>query len=316
MLPRMDDGNPPLSALHFDPSQGTVIRKPRGRGYGHWVGGMKAHFDATSGKFHLFYRHRTPLEQGRGGRCAVAESDDGIEFRDVWQASKQELCAHSIEVAAPVRMPSGEWRLYVSYEYVHGGHWRIDVIRGQDPGRFDTQGRRTVIGPKDFGLDFIKDPFVVLREGQTWLYAVGTPRRAPTTNDGIVRAATREASLLFPSDDGLYFDRARYVLEPSGEGWDGSTARLGCVFPYGGGYAAFYDGARSIYDMYEEGTGLARSSDGLRFERVSTQEPFLRSPLGNVRYAYGLRVENELYVYYEFTRADASHDMRVMRLRL
>ena len=106
----------PAKELAFDPSEGTVIRTPPGHGYGYWVGGHKASHDPDTGTFAIFYRERHPLEKGRGGTCAVALSTDGVEFTDVWRADKAELAASSIEVGHPVRIPEGEWRLYISYE--------------------------------------------------------------------------------------------------------------------------------------------------------------------------------------------------------
>ena len=93
----------PVWLAGFDPSAGTVIRTPPGTGYGYWAGGHKISHDPVSGTFALFYRERTPLEQGRGGRCAVALSDDGVVFEDVWRASKDEFNASSIEVGHCVR---------------------------------------------------------------------------------------------------------------------------------------------------------------------------------------------------------------------
>jgi hypothetical protein len=306
-----------LQSLRFSPEQGIIIRQPKGHGYGYWVGGMRASYDSTTGKFYLFYRQRAPLEHGRGGECFVAESSDGIEFRDVFQADRDALCANSIEVGHLIRTPDGEFRLYLSYEYKHGAFWRIDVLRGSSPDKLDVVGRRTVIAPQSFGLSFVKDPFVCLRDGQTWLYAVGSPRQLSRLEGSVVEQAQREATLLFRSEDGLHFEQARYVFEPSARGWDRFTSRLGCLFDFGESTrAAFYDGARSIYDMYEESTGLATTANGVDFVRVSKEEPWLPPASGNARYAYGLRVEDTLFVYYEFTRADGSHDMRVTRIPL
>ncbi len=82
-----------------------------------------------------------------------------------------------------------------------------------------------------------------------------------------------------------------------------------------GGYLATYDGGRTRFDQYEEWCGLAWSSDGLRFERLPQSEPWVRSPYGCVRYVYGLRHGDEIFFYYEYTRPDLSHDLRVARVR-
>jgi len=78
----------PERVLDFDPSVATIVRTPPGEGYGNWVGG-KVSFDPESGVFTLFTRERKPLEQGRAGRCAVSVSTDGVDFEEVWSASKE-----------------------------------------------------------------------------------------------------------------------------------------------------------------------------------------------------------------------------------
>jgi hypothetical protein len=76
-----------------------VIREPLGGGYGNWVGGHKISHDPVSGTFAVFYRMRTPLEQGRGAECAVAVSTNGVEFEDVWTTTKDD--------SRPIRSRSG-----------------------------------------------------------------------------------------------------------------------------------------------------------------------------------------------------------------
>jgi hypothetical protein len=169
----------PATTLTFDPTEGTVIRTPPGTGYGYWVGGHKVWHDAASGEFAIFYRERTPLEQGRGGVCRVARSRDGVTFEDAWEASKDELAAISIEVGHCVRDPEGEWRLYISYEFEVDRKWRIDVIRGTDLGSLDTQGRRTVLSPVDFNLPWIKDPWIYRNDDGYSLVAAVPGRTKP-----------------------------------------------------------------------------------------------------------------------------------------
>ena len=151
-----------------------------------------------------------------------------------------------------------------------------------------------------------------MRDDEIWLYACGSPPPSPKSLGEVeeLRPRAREATLLFRSRDGLYFDRARYVFTPKGEGFDGFTARLGCVFPFERGYAAFYDAGRTILDMYEEATGLAVSTDGISFDAVSTS-PWVGGTHGNVRYVYALPARDRLYIYYEYTRSDGSHELRV-----
>lgn len=301
-----------IEDLRFDPAEGQTIVEPTGRGYGYWAGGSKATFDPQSGKFYLFYRQRTPLERGRGGRCAVAESDDGVHFHDIWSATKEDFCANSIEVGCPVKDTSGEWRLYVSYEYAQGNYWRVDVLRGESLAHLEVQGRRTVMLPFDYGLSFIKDPVIYLREGSYWAYlAVSPPQRYRAEDDDSRVLIGHDATMLLISEDGLRFPRGRYVFKPDGQGWDGVRARINSIVPVEGGYAAFYDGGAGAYDNYEEMCGLAFSRDMVHFERLTRDKPWVLSPYGCIRYVYALPVEDKLYIYYEYTRPDLSHELRV-----
>ena len=310
--------NMDFSALQFDPGEATVVRTPPGVGYGYWVGGHKVSFDEASGTFALFYRERTPLEAGRGGVCRVALSGDGVTFDDVWTATKDELNSTSIEVGHCLRHDEREWRLYVSYELKGSGIWRVDVLRGPTPESLDTQGRRTVLSPRQFGLPWLKDPVVYRRhDGGYRMYVAGPARTGPTLDGDRIIASSVEATLLADSDDGHYFPEIEYVLEPPNtDAWNGRRARINSVFPWDGEYLATYDGGRTDYDNYEEWASLATSPDGVSFTAIEADGPWLRSPYGAVRYVFAQPAGEKLFVYFEYTREDLSHDLRVAVLDL
>ncbi|MFQ5380345.1 MAG: hypothetical protein ACE5EF_01805 [Dehalococcoidia bacterium] len=301
-----------VEKLRFDPVAGTVVRTPEGEGYGFWAGGHKVFFDDQTGQFVMFYRLRSPLEAGRGARCAIATSDDGIEFRDVWTATKEQFAANSIEVGHCVRdTKSGEWRLYVSYE-LRGGPWRVDLIRAPTIAALDVQSRRTVLQPFDYGLRSLKDPVVYQRDGRYFVYVAGPGRTRPTFAGNLIKAGAYEATFLAESADGIYFPELQYAFEATNEDtWDGRRARINSVVRCGDGFLGIYDGGRTSYDMYEEWCGIAWSPDGRRFEREPLGEPWVRSPYGSVRYVYTLRRPDAFHFYYEYTREDLSHDLRV-----
>jgi hypothetical protein len=302
-----------VDALRFDPDQGTVIRTPPGSGYGYWVGGHKVSFDPASGLFVLFARSRTPLEHGRGGSCEVAVSEDGIAFRTVWTATKEELAASSIEVGHVVPDGAGGWRLYISYERPAQRDWRIDLLEAPHPAAFRAQFRRTVLQPQHFGLSFIKDPWLIAREtGAVDLFAAVPARRGPRLDRDRVVIGTEDATVVATSSDGLVFRTLDYVLEATGEDtWDGHRARLDSLFRVGDGWAGFYSGGRTMYDNYEEPAGVVVSPDARAITRMTPDGPFVTSPHGCIRYLWGLPVGDMLHVYYEYTRADGSHDLRV-----
>lgn len=301
------------AALAFDPAEGTVIRTPPGVGYGYWVGGHKVSHDAPSGTFALFYRSRKPLEEGRGGRCAVALSSDGVTFTDVWEASAEQFDSSSIEVGHCLRHDESEWRLYISYERRVQRTWRIDVLRAGHPSEFVARERRTVLEPGHFGLSFIKDPWVIrTASGGYDLYAAVPARGGPVATGNVVHIGPDDATVLASSEDGLYFPTIEYVFEsPGGDNWHAHRSRLDSVFPFGGGWVGTFSGGRTMYDQYEEWCGLVETADRRAFTRIDTGGPWVRSPHGCVRYVWGLPVGDRIHFYYEYTRADGSHDLRV-----
>lgn len=298
-------------AVEFDPTAAHVVKTPPGTGYGNWVGGKVA-FDTAAGLFVLFYRERKPLEQGRAGTCGVAVSSDGLHFEDVWTATKEDFNANSIEEGHVVRF-NGRWMLYVSYEIKGTSIWRIDLLEADTLADFDAQERRTVLSPREFGLPWIKDPYVHVMEDELWLFAATHPRTGPQTLGDSIHAAPLDATVLSISTDGRHFPSIEYVFEaPGDDSWHGRRARINSMVEWGDGYLAMFDGGRTFYDNYEEHAGLAVSDDGRSFERLPDR--WVTSPYGCIRYVCALRATGWVWFYFEYTRQDGSHDLRVARV--
>lgn len=311
MLPAEDQ----FDFLKFDPTEGHVVRRAPGTGYGYWVGGHKVFYDAETNQVVLFYRERTPLEKDRGGKCAIAVSDDGFDFRDVWSATKAQFAASSIEVGHCIRDMEGRWRLYISYEVAGSGYWRVDLIEADSISNLSAQSRRTVLQPSSFGMRSLKDPYIVVRDGEYQAFVIGGARTSPTVDGNIITAGGGDATLLARSPDGRYFTQLEYVFEPPNtDTWHGRRARINSYLKIGSGCLAFYDGGRNFYDTYEEWTGLAWSENGRTFDRLDQPEPWIRSPYGCVRYVCCLEVPNAFLFYYEYTNEDGSHDLRVSKV--
>ena len=303
--------------LRFDPTLGIVIREPPGTGYGNWVGGHKVSYDPVTKQYILFYRERTPLEKGRGGHCALAVSDDGISFNDVWRASKEEFAASSIEVGHCVRGLEGKLMFYVSYEVAGAGYWRVDLIEGDTIENLSVQSRRTVLQPHGFGLRSIKDPVVYVMDSEYLVYVVSNSRTGPSSDGDVLTVGGGDATLLAKSYDGRYFTSMKYVFEPPNtDTWHGRRARINSTIRQDNGWLATYCGGRNFYDTYEEWCGLAWSPDGARFERLEQTEPWVRSPYGCIRYVYAQDAGDRVLFYYEYTRRDGSHDLRVSPVRV
>ena len=78
-------------------------------------------------------------------------------------------------------------------------------------------------------------------------------------------------------------------------------------------YVGFYDGSASVDENYEERTGVAVSDDLLDFRSETPDAPALVSPhgTGSLRYVDVVEVDGQRWYYYEMTRADGSHELRV-----
>lgn len=298
--------------LRFDPLKGTILRHSKGTGYGYWVGGHKVFYDNPTQQYVLFYRERSPLEKERGGKCYVAVSSDGTQFHDVWSATKEAFAASSIEVGHCIRDYEGRWRLYVSYELADARYWRIDLIEADSLETLQAQSRRTVLSPGAFGVGSLKDPVVYTIDGEYWIYCVGRARNMPINEGDRITAGGGDATFLAKSSDGRHFTELEYVFEPPNtDSWHGRRARINSVIAVKGGLLGFYDGGRTGYDTYEEWCGLAWSGDDKKFERLEQEEPWIRSPWGCIRYVCALKTPLGVSFYYEFTREDGSHDLRV-----
>ena len=309
----------------FDPADGSTVVEPPGSGYGFWAGAPSAAFDPESEQFYLYYRLRSPLSQERGGECAIGVSSDGDTFEPVWSAKKTHFGANSIERGSLIRDPSGKWRLYLSYEVAQSYDrnpptWRVDLLEADSPDGFDPSRSRPVIDGPMFGFTFVKDPVVIIVGGEYYVFAnVGLPQQhEPPDDGGTIRTRGRGWTALLRSPDGVRFSEARIVMRPPGTGWDGFQRRITSVCPLSPVWVAFYDGATHRADSYDEFCGLAVSHDLNDFRSLSTDRPWVKSPhaSGSIRYLEALPVGQTLHYYYEYTREDASHELRHNAVRL
>lgn len=304
----------------FDPEKGQTVFEPEGRGYGYWVGGHNVIFDPDEKKFYLYYRVRHPLGKGRGGKCRIAESRDGVVFTNIWEATKEHFDADSIEAGSLIKDPgTGKWRLYISYQ-THNGPWRVDLIEADHPKNFDAWHHRTVMQPREYGLQSVKDPKVYI-VGGLYVVFVCVPAREKWVEDksGWYHPLGGAATGIMTSPDGIYFRNFKYVFEPSrgapGE-WGHFCARINSIVYLPPVYVGFCDSGSTAYDTYEEWCSVAFSHDLEHWTRVNTNEPWVRSPYGCIRYMDALIVGDEIWYYYEYTREDGSHELRMSKVNL
>ena len=296
----------------------TIVQPP-GEGPGFWAGAPSAAHDAAEDRFLLCYRLRRPLAEGRGYRCVIAASADGVAFEEIWAVSSAEWGTPSIERSALVRAPEG-WRLYVSSVDPADNRWRIDLLSAPRVEGFAASERREAMTAASTRTEGVKDPVVWLQDGATWMLipygpATGADLSAQHATGNLFATGRHpHPTALAVSDDGARFRWLGDAILPGAPGaWDSGVARASALIRRGDIWSLFYDGRTGHGDIYEDRTGLAVSGDGRHFTKVSLDGPLLASPWGTgcLRYLSILqRPESTLY-YYECCRPDGSHELRL-----
>jgi hypothetical protein len=308
----------------FDPTQGTIIRRPEAPGNGYWAGAPGVMYDATDGIFYLVYRIRRPrgVEPDRGAEIHIARSRDGVEFENIWSATKDQLSSTSIERCAVRRLDDGRWVLYISYVDPADARWRTDLVIANRPDGFDLRQVKPLLTAQDIGAEGVKDPYVCRVAGlYHMILSYASKTGSPTTeqlhgtsdayNTGLIRSGTGLAT----SADGIHWHWEGEIFTPQASGWDSYCSRIGSVWREDGVWLALYDGSADVSENYEERAGLAFSFDLRTFHRISRAAPFMTTPQGHgaLRYFDVLAFDDVRYIYYEMALADGSHDLRLVQ---
>lgn len=296
----------------FDPERGRPIAAPPCAGPGCWAGAPGAYVEGRD--TYLVYRMRRP-QPGRGYELRIAASHDGRPYETIWSAGKERFGAESIERCALTRV--GErWRLYASFVRHDDRRWRIGLVEAGAVDALDPTDMTVVLDPVGVGVAAVKDPWLRRDRGR-WLMFVSYGALPPTldpglhaTGDALSTGRTPSASGVATSVDGWLWTWEGPTLWPSESRWDSFTARLTTAMRDGDSWLGLYDGSASLAENYEERCGLARSRDLRQWERISVDGPAIgtaRGP-GGVRY---VDITEAGDVFYEYTRPDGAHDLRV-----
>ena len=170
----------------------------------------------------------------------------------------------------------------------------------------------------------MKDPVIVHVDGEYRMvmsYHLVSPeeRRDPALlkiSDTIATGMGTSNTGLAVSDDGRNWRWVGDVLAPTPGRWDSFCARVHRLFP----------GTGWLRSLLRRQPGRVRKLRGARqpgllsgppsFSPLETSAPLFISPYGagSVRYVEPLLIGHTLYIYYEFTRPDGGHQLRVAKL--
>ncbi len=280
----------------------AVVVEPPGIGSGFWAGGPSVVY--SDGLFHLAYRLRRPVDQGRGYANLVAVSTDGLHFEPVAQLSAEAFGCASLERPALIRRPDGGWRVYVSCSTVGSKHWwveAVDTAPGVGLAGLAT-GTRTVVLPGD--ADSAWKDVVVGRDGDRW-HMWACEHLLDRGDD----EADRMRSVYLTSADGLTWTPRRVALAPTERSWDARGVRITSAWESGGTWLASYDGRASAAENWFERTGFAIGATPEEFEPVAG--PVDRGG-HTLRYVTIAQLPTGIRVYFEAQRADGANDLRTV----
>jgi len=287
--------------LNFQPEKGIIIMQPEKLENGWWVGAPSLIYDEQYKKFFMAYRIRKPWKMGRGTDLKIAESKDGINFKNIWSINQQELNSTSIERPALVKIKNF-YRLYISYE-INNKYWIIDAIDAKTPYEFNLKNKIKILESKDTNGINPKDPYIFFHNKKYYMFVAYNPSLLKGHYSGLAI-----------SQDGLKFKWQGTIIKPSIIfKWDSYSIRVDSILKIKNGFYIFYDGCGSKKEIREEKSGLMFTTDFKKFTKIG-RLPYQNN--GSLRYVEAIQKNNIIYIYYEYASHAAYHTAYYHQLQL
>jgi hypothetical protein len=246
-------------------------------------------------------------------------------WEDVVAITKDRYESASIERSCLHRGKDGLWRYFTSYVDPADGRWCTAVLKARSVAELNPANRKVIFTAPPLSLEGVKDPWILEHESIYYLFlsiATPTPKtdeKSHTTLDIFNTGECKSATGLATSRDLDNWEWQGVVFAPGSTGWDQYCRRINSVVPVSGSsqesrFLAFYDGSASHLENYEEKCGVAATKDLRQWQTLSSQKPAFTSPHAStsLRYIDAKFAQGALHLFYEFARADGSHDMRIL----
>lgn len=298
----------------------TVVLEPDRNEPEWWAGAPSVARDGD-GVFWMACRMRSPdAPRGlRGYEIRILRSDDGIAFKRAHAIKREDVPIPGFERPALLfDAKTSRFKLYACGPWQDGPWCVVKFDDATTPAEFEPKTARPVIVPPktEYDRDIVplgyKDPFILFARGRYHAYVIGYIRQ-------------NERIFHFTSEDGEQWEPAGDPREPilSLSGWHDFFVRPASVVPIGAGYLFFYEGSKTTwYDpVYNIATGLAFTFDLHHVIDLTPDAPLAVSAtpgehFATFRYSHWMLVGNELWVYAEVARPNASNEVRLLRLGL
>jgi len=299
-----------------------------------WWAGAPSVVRTKEGTFYMAARMReADSPRGRRGyENRILKSDDGIHFKTINKIHRDDAGVPVFERPSLVQDPlTKKFRLYGCSSFSDGwGIWKLDDV--VDPANFDPKTLKPLLqadaekkekpsGTTDIDashhqyvrINGYKDPFVFWNQmlgsskGKWHMFVIGYDK------------VERPYHFIAEDDEGVNWRAVSKdpILESTG--WHNFFTRPSCILPLSVGYLFVYEGS-NIHDFdptYNIATGLAYTPDLANFIDLTPKEPLLKSTTPckyhSWRYSHWLKVEDEIFVYFEACRENQSNEIRLAR---
>jgi hypothetical protein len=306
-------------------AEGQIIREPVGRENGYWAGAPGVFYAGDEKAWYLTYRIRRPrgVEPDRGGEARIARSTDLKNFQDIWSVTKDKFNSPSIERCALRKGMDGIWRYFISYVDADN-RWCISVLKARELSTLNPVEAQPVLKAHELGLEGVKDPWIYEERSRFYMFVSvatatkQTTKKSHSTADIFNTGECVSATGLATSSDLENWEWQGVIFLPDENGWDKYCRRINSVVSHEGRYYAFYDGSTGQHENYEERTGLAGSADLKGWATMTADAPLFTSPhaTGSLRYMDAQIIDGKANLFYEFSRADGGHDLRLLQTHI